>query len=111
MSRSDFINDASFRKEANRVLEGLLNQLDEIDYDEFDPRHTAGSLNIQFDDGAVVMLSMQTPTHELWLSANYTAWHFLCENGVWIERDTSELMLLILSTIISEKVEQKVQLV
>ena len=111
MSRSDFVNDAIFRKEAEEKLEHLLQQLDEIDYDEFEPRYTAGSLNIQFDNGAVVMLSMQTPTHELWLSANYTAWHFLCVDGQWIERDTSESMLAVLSEIISEKVEQQVQLV
>lgn len=111
MNRSDFGDDASFRKEADAVLENILLQLDEIDYDEFDPRHTAGSLNIQFDDGAVVMLSMQTPTHELWLSANYTAWHFLRIDNQWIERDTSESMLSILSEIISKKIQQQIQLV
>ena len=111
MKRSDFLHDADFRKNADALLEQLLNQLDEIDYDEFEPRHTAGSLNIQFDDGSVVMLSMQTPTHELWLSANYTAWHFLCVDGKWVERDTSELMLSVLNQILSEKVHQQVQLV
>tara|TARA_B100000683_G_C12163886_1_gene421280 strand:+ start:133 stop:468 length:336 start_codon:yes stop_codon:yes gene_type:complete len=111
MSRSDFTTDAIFRKNAEVLLERLLEQLDEIDYDDFEPRYASGSLNIQFDDGAVVMLSMQTPTHELWLSANYTAWHFLCVGGQWIERDTSESMLEILSSILSEKVQQQVQLV
>jgi len=111
MSRSDFATDAVFRKEAEEVLEHLLQQLDEIDYDEFEPRYTSGSLSLQFDNGSVVMLSMQTPTHELWLSANYTAWHFLCTKGQWIERDTSESMLTILSAIISEKVLQQVHLV
>ena len=90
MSRSDFADDASFRKAADLCLEGLLIQLDDIDFEEFEPRHMAGTLNIQFDDGSVVMLSLQTPTHELWLSANYTAWHFLCVQEQWIERDTSE---------------------
>ena len=111
MSRSDFTNDSIFRKESEALLERLLQQLDEIDYDEFEPRYTSGSLNVQFDDGAVVMLSMQTPTHELWLSANYTAWHFLCVEGQWVERDTSEPMLEVLSAILSEKVQQQVHLV
>ena len=111
MNRSDFTTDAVFRKSAEELLERLLNQLDEVDYDEFEPRYTSGSLNIQFDNGAVVMLSMQTPTHELWLSANYTAWHFLCVEGEWIERDTSESMLEVLSSILSEKFQQQVQLV
>ena len=111
MSRSDFTTDAIFRKSAEALLERLLIQLDEVDFDEFEPRYTSGSLNIQFDNGSVVMLSMQTPTHELWLSANYTAWHFLCVGGEWIERDTSESMLEVLSSILSEKFQQQVQLV
>jgi iron donor protein CyaY len=101
----------SFRKLAGFRLEELLLQLDEVDFEEFEPRHIAGTLNIQFDDGSVVMLSLQTPTHELWLSANYTAWHFLCVNGTWIERDTSESMLDVLNTILSEKMKLRVQLV
>ena len=111
MSRSDFENDALFRKEANRMLEQLLIQLDEIDFDEFEPRYTEGALNIQFDDGSVVMLSLQTPTHELWLSANYTAWHFLCREGTWMERDTSEPMLTVLNTILSSKMNDSIELV
>jgi iron donor protein CyaY len=111
MSRSDFLDDVSFRKLAGFRLEELLLQLDEVDFEEFEPRHIAGTLNIQFDDGSVVMLSLQTPTHELWLSANYTAWHFLCVNGTWIERDTSESMLDVLNTILSEKMKLRVQLV
>jgi iron donor protein CyaY len=111
MSRSDFTDDASFRKTAGQRLEGLLLQLDEVDFEEFEPRHTAGTLNIQFDDGSVVMLSMQTPTHELWLSANYTAWHFLCVQEKWIERDTSESMETVLNVILSEKMNQRVHLV
>ena len=111
MKRSDFTDDASFRSQAEAYLSHLLVQLDEIEYDEFDPRHTPGSLNIQFDDGAVVMLSLQTPTHELWLSANYTAWHFLREGGIWQERDSSEAMLDVLNRILSEKMNENVQLV
>jgi len=111
MGRSDFSDDASFRKNAENYLAHLLLQLDEIEFDEFEPRHTPGSLNIQFDDGAVVMLSLQTPTHELWLSANYTAWHFLCVGGVWRERESNEAMLDVLNHILSEKMNESVELV
>ena len=111
MMRSDFETDALFRKEANRRLELLLAQLDEIDFDDFEPRYAEGSLNIQFDDGTTIMLSLQTPTHELWLSANYTAWHFVCVSGQWIERDSSESMLVVLNTILSNKMNESIQLV
>ena len=109
--KSDFKDDAQFRKVAEDRLLSLLQQVDELEFGDFDPRYTPGSLIIQFEDGAVFMLSMQTPTHELWLSANYTAWHFLCVKGVWQERDTQELMLSVLNALLSEKLEENVVLV
>jgi frataxin-like iron-binding protein CyaY len=47
-----------------------------IDDDDVDARLSEGSLVVSFDSGGTYMLSLQTPTHELWLSANLTAWHF-----------------------------------
>ena len=105
---TDFDNDGVFRLAVQEAFSSLAEQADDVDYDEFEPRLTAGGLGFYFDDGSVVLLSQQTPTHEIWLSANYTAWHFLRREGVWVERDTSEAMLTILNTILSEKFEESV---
>ena len=105
---TDFDNDGVFRLAVQGVFSSLAEQADDVDYDEFEPRLTAGGLGFYFDDGSVVLLSQQTPTHEIWLSANYSAWHFLRREGVWVERDTSEAMLTILNTILSEKFEESV---
>ncbi|MEL6343859.1 MAG: iron donor protein CyaY [Myxococcota bacterium] len=108
-NRSMFSDDTAFRTATEETLEALLDQIDEIDAD-IDPRVASGSLTVQFEDGSVLMLSPQTPTHELWLSANYTAWHFLCEEaGAWIERDTGASMLSVLSTLFSEKLNEAVR--
>lgn len=109
--RSDFGNESLFRIGAEKKLTHLLQQLDELEEGEFDPRYTPGSLVIQFEDESVFMLSMQTPTHELWLSANYTAWHFVFSNGVWEERDTQEDMIAILNQLLSDKLEESIVLV
>ena len=109
--QSDFADEAQFRKGAEAQLLNLLQQLDEVEFGDFDPRYTPGSLVVQFEDSSILMLSMQTPTHELWLSANYTAWHFVCTQGVWKERDTQEDMLGILSTLFTEKLEDSIVLV
>ena len=107
---NDFNNDSEFRLAVERVLHELIDQIDDIDADDFDSRLTPGSLIVSFDDGAVVMLSQQTPTHELWLSANFTAWHFLRSNDVWVERDSKEPMLVVLNKIFSEKFGEPIQL-
>jgi iron donor protein CyaY len=100
--QSRFDTDAEFRRVVSRLLEDLLEQADDIDAD-IEPRLTSGNLSVTFEDGAVFMLSQQTPTHELWLSANYTAWHFGCAQGTWLERDSSEPMFAVLSRLMSDK--------
>ncbi len=103
-----FADDASFRRVVDGVMKDLLEQVDEIDFD-LDPRYTPGNLQVVFeDDGSTFVLSQQTPTHEIWLSANLTAWHFRRIDGVWVERDTAEPMLGILGGLFSEKVGEPV---
>ncbi len=105
MSGSDFADDAQFRMAVAHTLESLLAQVDEIDFDDLDPRLSPGNLQVLFEDtGSTFVLSQQTPTHELWLSANLTAWHFRRVNQIWRERDTGEAMLDLLGRLFSEKV-------
>lgn len=109
---SDFSDDAAFRAAVGGVLQALLEQLDDLDVDaadDLDVRLTPGNLQTTFEDtGAVFVLSQQTPTHELWLSANLTAWHFRCRGGAWVERDTGEPMLAVLNRLYSEKLGEPV---
>ena len=109
---SDFADDTAFRSAVGTVLQTLLDQLDELDVDaadDLDVRLTPGNLQTTFEDtGAVFVLSQQTPTHELWLSANLTAWHFVCRSGDWLERDSKEPMLAVLGRLYSQKLGEPV---
>ena len=110
--KSNFPDDSAFRAEVGRVLDALLEQIDGLDCDaadDLDPRLTPGNLQVTFEDtGAVFVLSQQTPTHELWLSANLSAWHFVRAESGWIERDTGESMVVLLSRLFSEKLGEAV---
>lgn len=110
--KSNFSSDAEFRTEVTRVLDSLLDQIDALEADaadDLDPRLTPGNLQVTFEDtGAVFVLSQQTPTHELWLSANLTAWHFVREESAWIERDTGASMTALLGKLFSEKLGESV---
>ena len=101
---SDFADDAAFRHAVDDVLHSLAEQLDGIEDDEVDDiRFSAGNLAIEFGSGATFVLSQQTPTFELWLSANLRAWHFHRQGGRWIERDSGQPMAEVLGDLISEK--------
>lgn len=102
-----FRDDSEFRNAITDLLNGIVDQLDAVDLpsaDDLDLRLIPGSLQVTFEDtGAVFVLSQQTPTHELWLSANLRAWHFKRPAGLWIERDSEEPLSAVLSTLFSEK--------
>jgi len=103
-----FPDDSTFRKAVDAVLRELLDQVDEIDAD-LDPRLTAGNLQVLFEeDDSTFVLSQQTPTHELWLSANLRAWHFRFDGDRWLERDTAEPMLDVLGRLFTGKVGESV---
>lgn len=106
--KTNFENDTAFRVAINLLLEDLLESIDDLEDDELDPRLTAGNLSVTFEDESVILLSQQTPTHELWLSANYTAWHFLHKGDSWVERDTGEPLRDVLAKLFSEKLGETV---
>ena len=103
MSLPDLSDERAFRDEVARTLGALIRQLDEIDSDELDARLSEGNLTTSFERGGTFMLSQQTPTRELWLSANLRAWHFRWSDGRWTERDSGEPMSEILGRLYSEK--------
>ena len=96
----EFNDDASFRSSVASALRDLLDQLES---EEHDPQLSEGNLKIVFESGGTFVLSQQTPMHELWLSANLTAWHFRRVGGIWQERDSEESMLDVLNTLFSDK--------
>jgi iron donor protein CyaY len=108
---ADHASDVEFRNAAHAALKALLEQIDNVDDDDIDARVSEGSLVVSFDSGGTYMLSLQAPTHELWLSANLTAWHFRRNgSGTWIERDSGEPMSAILGRLFSEKLGTPVKL-
>ncbi len=104
------MTELEFRRYVSEVLEALFEQIDELDPDELDPTFAAGVLKVVFEKGGTFVLSQQVPVQELWLSANSTAWHFKYVDQLWVERDTAEPMLPLLSKLFSDKMGEKVTL-
>lgn len=111
MPRGDFDDDNRFRLTVEADLRALLDQVDALDADAIDPMLTPGNLIIRFEgQGMTYVLSQQTPTHELWLSAELRAWHFVHEGGAWVERDSGESLLSVLNGLMSQRLGAPVRL-
>ena len=107
---NDFIEEGPFREAVKAALVRLLDQIDNIASDDHDPSMTDGNLKVVFEDDSTFILSQQPPTREFWLSANFTAWHFVCSGGEWVERDNGEPMTAVLSRLFSDKLEMNIRL-
>lgn len=110
MPRGDFSDDSDFRQAVEQLLESMLDQVDQLETDDIDPMTTPGNLIVRFEDGMTYVLSQQTPTHELWLSAEMKAWHFVCEDGTWVERDSGEPLLQVFTGLMSKRLGMPVKL-
>ena len=107
---TEFSGDSQFQQAVRDILDLFVDQLDELDVGTFEVGSSPGSVTVEYEDGTVLMLSQQTPRHEIWLSASYRAWHFLRKEGNWVERDTGESMGALLSSLLSTKLGESVAL-
>jgi iron donor protein CyaY len=103
------VNEAAFRKLVGEALRDLFVQIDDLETDDLDVRMADGVVDTRFEDDSAVVLSQQVPAKELWLSANWKAWHFVFREGIWLERDSAKPMLPLLSGIFEEKLGFAVQ--
>ncbi len=111
LKQNDFLDDSSFRMGVQQVFDLLFDELENLDSDDFEIQTQTGSFIITFeDDNSVFMLSQQTPTREIWLSANYQAWHFLRSSGNWVERDNGIALQKILQDLFSTKLSDRVDI-
>ena len=107
---SEFDDDVAFRAAVDGTLRALLDQIDEVESEDHDPQLSEGNLKIVFESGGTFVLSQQTPRHEIWLSANLSAWHFCRAKGEWRERDSDDRMLVVLSTLFTDKLGMDIRL-
>ena len=104
------MTESQFRSFVANALEALFEQIDSLDTDDIDPVLSDGVVSCEFEQGGTFVLSQQVPVQELWLSANFKAWHFRydADQAAWFERDTKEPMLPLLSKLFSDKLSMKV---
>ena len=90
------MSDQQFITECERLLDQIEDALDGCDVD-VDMQRTGHVLEIEFDDGATIVVNGQVPMQEIWLASPAGAHHFHKRTGRWTDTRSGEPLAQVLS--------------
>ncbi len=104
------MNETDFEAQATATLDALERAL-ESSGEDFDFELKAGGiLEIEFDDGAKVIINRHAAAREIWVAARSGGFHYRWDGQAWRNtRDGSELFAA-LSALLSEQLGRGVRL-
>jgi CyaY protein len=104
------MNETDFEAQAGATLEALERALENCGEDLDFELKAGGILELEFDDGAKIIVNRHTAAREIWVAARSGGFHYRWDGQAWRNtRDGSEL-LAALSGLISAQLGRGVRL-
>ncbi|PKH19599.1 iron donor protein CyaY [Enterobacterales bacterium CwR94] len=84
------MTDSEFHQLADEIMviveeriERHNEQNDDATFD-IDYEINGGTMNLEFDNGSIIVISRQEPLHQIWLAAKSGGYHFAKQGNQWI---------------------------
>jgi CyaY protein len=104
------MNDTEFEKLADATLARVESALEESGVEADLQLKEGGVLEIEFEDGAKLIVNRHRPAREIWVAARSGGFHFRWDGTAWLDsRDGGELFAA-LSRLVSLHGGREVQL-
>jgi len=102
------MNESDFEAQSTRALQALERALDveEIDFE----LKGDGVLEIEFDDGAKIIVNRHTAAREIWVAARSGGFHFRWDGAAWRDTRNATELFAALSELISAQLGRRVRL-
>lgn len=86
-----------------QLTEALFRQLEEdLEAADLDYELAAGGiLEIEFDDGSMIVINRQPAMHEIWVAAKSGGFHYRWQDGVWRDSRSGDELYAALSAMAS----------
>ena len=104
------MTEPEFLDACDRVLASIEDALDRSGADVESAR-SGNVLELEFDDGAKIIVNGNAPLREIWVAARRGAYHFRLEAGRWIDTRGSGELFALLSEVASQHAGQPLRLV
>jgi len=102
------MDDPRFEAAAEEALERLERALEDLELD-FE-RKEGGVLEIEFDDGAKMIVNRHSAARELWVAARSGGFHFRWDGSAWRDTRNGEEFFAALSALLSRELGRGVRL-
>ena len=104
------MDEREYHERADAALAHLQAQLDAVDGD-FDYELAAGGvMEIEFDDGSVIVVNKQSAAQEIWVAAKSGGFHYRWDGAAWHDTRSNEELFAALSRLISAQSGDTVRL-
>ncbi|MBL8508263.1 iron donor protein CyaY [Chitinimonas sp. JJ19] len=85
------MNESEFLNASDQIFDRIENGLDDGEFD-VDLNRNGNVLEIEFDDGAKIVVNRHAANQEIWLAARSGGFHYRYQDGSWRStRDEGEL--------------------
>jgi len=102
------MDEAEFDAQATAALEALERALEGTDLD-FELK-AGGILEIEFDDGAKIIVNRHGGAREMWVAARSGGFHFRWDGAAWRDTRSGAELFGALSELVSEQLGRRVRL-
>lgn len=102
------MDDPRFEVAAEEALERLEHALEGLELD-FE-RKEGGVLEIEFDDGAKMIVNRHSAARELWVAARSGGFHYRWDGSAWRDTRSGEEFFAALSALLSRELGRGVRL-
>jgi len=103
------MDEAEFAAQASVALDALERAFEEIDLD-FELKE-GGILEIEFEDGAKIIVNRHAPAREIWVAARAGGFHFRWDGTAWRDTRSGAELFGALSDLLSSQLGRRVRLV
>lgn len=104
------MDETEFNRAAEAALKAVADALDTSDLDCDASFKSEGVLEIEFEDGARMVVNRHAAAREIWVAAKSGGFHFRLQDGVWRDTRSGRELFAALSALISEAAGTPVEL-
>ena len=105
------MDERQYHERADATLQALQDKLDRLDAG-FDFELAAGGImEIEFDDGSMIVINKQAAAHEIWVAAKSGGFHYRWNGEAWQDTRSGEELLMALGRMMSAQAGEAISLV